>query len=266
MEKLSKEEIEEFLYSRVSEGRPGSMLFLGGGYSRLSQGSLDWDDIYKNIRTYKFPADPPDYVPSCPVCHSKMNFHQKINFSCMGIDGEIDFDNDEHIEKLYSYFSLIMPGFDFRWICPQEDCRVVITIADAKSQKAGKKRKSNLVLKLVSVDDFINPDPLMDTTKASRYTSKNSIESIRNKIADKRKVDYYVYIRSPEWKKKSDAAKLRSGFRCQVCNRSSWEVKLNTHHRTYRRLGVEMDEDLTVLCEDCHKDYHDKGRIPSPPK
>jgi hypothetical protein len=30
-------------------------------------------------------------------------------------------------------------------------------------------------------------------------------------------------------------------------------VKLEVHHRTYTRLGFEIPEDITVLCDDCHK-------------
>lgn len=65
-------------------------------------------------------------------------------------------------------------------------------------------------------------------------------------------INYYEYIESDEWKEKSRLAKERVGNRCQLCNRPSNEVELNTHHRTYERLGHEDDNDLTVLCKDCH--------------
>jgi hypothetical protein len=29
-------------------------------------------------------------------------------------------------------------------------------------------------------------------------------------------------------------------------------VKLEAHHPTYTRLGVEIPEDITVLCDNCH--------------
>lgn len=79
------------------------------------------------------------------------------------------------------------------------------------------------------------------------------------------RIDYYTYIRSPEWHKKADAAKLRAGYRCQVCNRPSREVQLDAHHRTYERLGHERPEDITVLCRRCHELYEKNGSLPSPP-
>jgi hypothetical protein len=75
-------------------------------------------------------------------------------------------------------------------------------------------------------------------------------------IAGNRRVDYYEYIASPEWKAKAEAAKKRAGYRCQVCNHGRDEgAILDAHHRTYKRLGHEKPEDITVLCRDCHELY-----------
>ncbi len=73
------------------------------------------------------------------------------------------------------------------------------------------------------------------------------------------RVDYHEYINSPEWRKRADAAKHRAGYRCQVCNRSSRDVILDAHHRTYEKLGNEAPEDITVLCRDCHELYELHG-------
>jgi len=64
-------------------------------------------------------------------------------------------------------------------------------------------------------------------------------------------VQYDAYIRSKRWRRKASAAKVRALNRCQGCGRAG--VTLNAHHRTYERLGYEIPEDLTVLCQDaCH--------------
>lgn len=68
--------------------------------------------------------------------------------------------------------------------------------------------------------------------------------------------NYYDYIRSQDWTDKSSKAKKRAGNRCQLCNAPEGEVKLNTHHRTYERLGNEESGDLIVLCQDCHHKFH----------
>lgn len=65
-----------------------------------------------------------------------------------------------------------------------------------------------------------------------------------------RRVDYYIYIKSPEWKARADAAKERAGYRCQFCNGTD---RLEAHHRTYERLGNELPDDITVLCHECHR-------------
>lgn len=69
---------------------------------------------------------------------------------------------------------------------------------------------------------------------------------------------YRDYINSPAWKKKSDAAKERAKYRCQVCNTKD-EI-LDTHHRTYERLGRELESDLIVLCRSCHTLFETKSK------
>jgi hypothetical protein len=39
-------------------------------------------------------------------------------------------------------------------------------------------------------------------------------------------------------------------YRCQQCGAGR---ALQVHHRTYDRVGAEWDEDLQVLCADCHR-------------
>lgn len=71
-----------------------------------------------------------------------------------------------------------------------------------------------------------------------------------------KRMSYYQYLESSEWRLKSNAAKERAGYRCQLCNVSDTPNNLHAHHRTYKRLGHEDDMDLTVLCHKCHKWFH----------
>lgn len=77
-------------------------------------------------------------------------------------------------------------------------------------------------------------------------------------------VNYDDYIHSEEWAEKSEAAKERAGYRCQVCNVPDSMAGLETHHRTYERLGYEDDGDLIVLCGDCHSIYEQHHRMQNP--
>lgn len=71
------------------------------------------------------------------------------------------------------------------------------------------------------------------------------------------------YLRSPHWAAVSKAARERAGNACQVCNRTK---RLNVHHRIYERLGREEPMDLFVLCDTCHRLFHEHGRLISPTK
>ncbi len=74
-----------------------------------------------------------------------------------------------------------------------------------------------------------------------------------------RKLPYEDYLKSAYWQQRRFFALRRAGFRCQVCNTD--KKKLNVHHRSYERIGEEKYADIIVLCEDCHKLFHQHYKI-----
>lgn len=71
---------------------------------------------------------------------------------------------------------------------------------------------------------------------------------------------YTEYLQSPEWRQRRVFMLDRFNHRCQVCNANSI---LQVHHRTYERLGHERIEDLTVLCRECHRIFHEQRGMPT---
>jgi len=65
---------------------------------------------------------------------------------------------------------------------------------------------------------------------------------------------YPDYLDTPEWQARRKIMLAQAGYRCQVCNR---DRSLHVHHRTYERRGNEHPADLIVLCDECHKLFHD---------
>ncbi|MDI4237769.1 hypothetical protein OZ411_33695 [Bradyrhizobium sp. Arg237L] len=68
-------------------------------------------------------------------------------------------------------------------------------------------------------------------------------------------MNYREYLSSPAWR--FNAARLReleaAGFQCRLCpNSTATGHVIECHHRTYARLGREIDGDLTALCRECH--------------
>jgi 5-methylcytosine-specific restriction endonuclease McrA len=60
---------------------------------------------------------------------------------------------------------------------------------------------------------------------------------------------YTAYMQSAAWQRRRLRAMERAGWHCALCGATSL---LHVHHRTYDRLGRELDGDLEVLCERCH--------------
>lgn len=70
---------------------------------------------------------------------------------------------------------------------------------------------------------------------------------------------YEAYINSPKWKMfRRGVIKVR-GNKCEDCSIPG--PGLHLHHLTYERLGNEIPEDVTLLCEPCHQERHPHKRI-----
>ncbi len=72
------------------------------------------------------------------------------------------------------------------------------------------------------------------------------------------RLSYQEYIRSGAWYRKRYGALQRAENRCQVCNSPE---QLQVHHRSYQNLGSEKPSDLVVLCECCHKLFHEHRKL-----
>lgn len=102
-----------------------------------------------------------------------------------------------------------------------------------------------------------NPDVRRKRTRA-REALRDHRDAEREK---ERRAAYDAYMQSDEWRARREVAIRKAGERCQVCNRAN---RLEVHHRTYVRFGAEMEDDLTVLCHDCHDLYERSRRMRRP--
>ena len=67
------------------------------------------------------------------------------------------------------------------------------------------------------------------------------------------KEEYAEYLLGEHWGIVREKALERGEYKCALCADTE---KLNVHHNTYERLYEELDTDLVVLCERCHKTHH----------
>lgn len=75
-------------------------------------------------------------------------------------------------------------------------------------------------------------------------------------IAQRRMWYRMVYLRSEWWKQRRLLALMNAGKSCEVCFA---QRGLEVHHITYKNLEAEKDEDLMVLCQECHDAAHAIG-------
>jgi hypothetical protein len=68
--------------------------------------------------------------------------------------------------------------------------------------------------------------------------------------------EYDLYLSSSHWRSLAARIKTARGNRCERCGETE---RLDAHHLTYDRIGHERDEDLMVLCRECHFSLHEKN-------
>ena len=70
-------------------------------------------------------------------------------------------------------------------------------------------------------------------------------------------VYYWEYINSPLWKQKASDFRRHFGYLCQShLARGELARGWQIHHKHYKTLGHETVQDVTLLCEDCHRAAH----------
>lgn len=96
---------------------------------------------------------------------------------------------------------------------------------------------------------------MLETEKLIQTLFRAWVE-ITQRIPTDHVTSYNAYLKSRKWKAICVKVKTRDGHRCRLCNVPEGRAKLEVHHRTYERLGDEDLNDLTTLCETCHRRFH----------
>lgn len=86
-----------------------------------------------------------------------------------------------------------------------------------------------------------NKNLTIDTDKKKGYGEKMSA--------------YNVYLQGDHWKNFREKT-IKERKKCEHCGT---EKNLIVHHKSYLNLGSEKPEDVLVLCDDCHREVHEKA-------
>ena len=92
----------------------------------------------------------------------------------------------------------------------------------------------------------------MDITQAQL---EHAQAAIAYHVRTLREMPYSEYLLTTHWQWTRRQRLRIAGYRCERCH--STRARLEVHHKTYERLGQERMDDLTVLCDGCHKETHD---------
>jgi hypothetical protein len=115
----------------------------------------------------------------------------------------------------------------------------------------------------------------VDVSLLKRFNSPtlNMLREIKNKVRPFQEIfvknpllskqeNHSVYLKSGTWKRKRNYILMKRKAKCERCGYSSKEYsQLHLHHKTYRRWGAERQNDLELLCLNCHNHLHNKYTI-----
>ena len=143
----------------------------------------------------------------------------------------------------------------------------VFLLGSEYSEKLIDNRLKNIFLKYNSISEyekqkqqlikaefksFISElDEAIKSYKVFLRDTKNTINSFKNLISR----NYPQYLVTFHWRKiRKDIIEKH-----KVCQKCGSKEKLHVHHFTYDNIGNEKEEDLILVCEDCHKKLHKIG-------
>lgn len=101
----------------------------------------------------------------------------------------------------------------------------------------------------VSIEEYFN----------KRLIKKSKKKVKRKQIKEKSISNYKIYINSSKWKKKRLSFIKKYKNKCQCCWWEFLDKDLSLHHHTYQRVWKELDNDLALVCINCHNLIHYKN-------
>lgn len=115
------------------------------------------------------------------------------------------------------------------------------------------------------IENYLIPNKTWDKDLAPKerthliigLKSNTNYDIIANHI---KSMSYKDFLDTLYWATISEYKKFKSNYKCALCGSNK---NLATHHSSYDRHGHEheysvIEEDLIVLCQNCHSKFHDK--------
>jgi 5-methylcytosine-specific restriction endonuclease McrA len=120
-----------------------------------------------------------------------------------------------------------------------------------------RRKKLGLPYKLHPGGKLFNaPPPSRQELKAAKKAERRAQKKLLASLPEPPKVivNYLDYLDSDYWRARRILKMRSAGFKCQRCG---GRKNLQVHHRSYERLGRELDSDLELLCRNCHEAEHE---------
>jgi len=102
--------------------------------------------------------------------------------------------------------------------------------------------------------------PSFDDELEHQWHAKKSAEYLAayQKIEPSLRAEYDAYLASDAWAARRSIVLARAHGTCECCEHYS---ATQVHHKTYERIGQELDTDLLAVCSLCHDLLHGRAAL-----
>jgi hypothetical protein len=97
---------------------------------------------------------------------------------------------------------------------------------------------------------LLSADKIYQTKSINNLDLNEAIRKLLNET-----FDYKQYLKSDKWKAIRNKILEKFNGTCVVCDA---QTQVDVHHKTYKNIGHENEDDLIVLCRTCHAKFHEK--------
>lgn len=96
-----------------------------------------------------------------------------------------------------------------------------------------------------------------DSVEAKVKKSKTTVDyeeilNMNKRLFELGFASFKDYLASDLWRNNRKIAYIGQ-CTCEACRRKG---SLQVHHKTYKNLGAERKKDLSLMCEECHREVH----------
>lgn len=201
----------------------------------------------------------------CPTCYTvlkEVNKGKGVHLECQSclatctLEGKLETKEDKQIRR-EKYFLELAERRKLAKICKIIKNKLCCPLCNSQLESYFSPQLDSNLLRCPNCS---NKERYSQEGKALDTEDKAALSEKRQKAKEEKQraryggyLSYQEYLKSDIWKNKRTEIFILYDYKCYVCGDNK---ELHCHHKSYDRVGKELNEDLVPLCKLCHDFLH----------